>query len=66
MSALVAIVMGIGGAVLSGGFLLLAILDRRQALVESRLRELSGHHTPTIAAAALRTPCDQRPAAKQQ
>ena len=34
---MVAIVMGIGGAILSGSFLLLAIVDRRQALVESRL-----------------------------
>ena len=49
MSGMVAIVVGIGGSVLSGSFLLLAFADRRQALVEARLRELSGHHTPTIA-----------------
>src|SRR5438874_2628012 len=50
MSGLVAIVVGIGGAVLSGSFLLLAIADRRQALVEARLRELLGHQPSAIAA----------------
>jgi hypothetical protein len=42
MSAMVAIVVGFGGAVLSCGFLLLAIADRRQGLLEARLRELLG------------------------
>lgn len=55
MTGICAIIVGVVGAVISGFYLLLSVLDRNEALVDARLRELSPRSTAVGAGSSRRS-----------